>query len=40
LDRHPVSILKLIGVTQADVGGDLDNIPWVMSRALFVLIRA
>jgi hypothetical protein len=30
LDRHPVSIPKLIGVTQADAGGDLDNIPWVV----------
>lgn len=37
---NPVSILELIGITEPDVGRDLDNIPRVMSDTLFILIRA
>ena len=40
LDLHWVYILQLISVAQVDIGGDLDDRPWVMSRALFVLVRA
>ncbi len=36
---YPVSVSKLIGVTQPNVGGDLYDIPRVMSGASFVLIR-
>lgn len=37
---YPVSVSKLIGVTQTNVGGDLYDIPQVMSRSSFVLILA
>jgi hypothetical protein len=39
-DLHHVSILQLVSVTQPNVGSDFNDIPRVMSCALFVLIRA
>jgi hypothetical protein len=37
---YPVSVSELIGITQPNFGGDLDDIPRVMSSPSFVLIRA
>jgi len=37
---YPVSVSKLIGLTQPNVGGDLYDIPRVMPGASFVLICA
>ena len=37
---YPISVSKLIGVAQTNVGGDLDDIPRVMSGAPFILVRA
>jgi hypothetical protein len=40
LNLNPVPIIKLIRIAQPNVGSDLDNVPRVMSDALFILIRA
>ncbi len=37
---HPISVLKLVIVTQPQVAGDLDDIPRAMSGPLFVPISA
>jgi hypothetical protein len=36
----PVAILQLVGIPQADICGDLDDVPWMVAGASLVLIRA